>query len=79
MMTVTFNDEVSSILNTLAQQSNVPPEKLLTDWIVKIAKLNNSVNSIPTSNDDPDAFTLFTAIAQSDKFTLDSAYNAFLS
>jgi hypothetical protein len=75
MMTVTFNDEVSSILNTLAQQSNVPPEKLLTDWIIKTAK----VNSIPTSNDDPEAFKLFTAIAQSDKFTLDSAYNAFLS
>ncbi len=75
MMTVTFNDEVSSILNTLAQQSNVLPEKLLTDWIIKTAK----VNLIPTSNDDPEAFKLFTAIAQSDKFTLDSAYNAFLS
>ena len=78
MMTITFNDEVSSILSTIARQSNVQPEKLLSDWIMKIAKSNNCVNSIPTEIDDPEAFKLFTAIAQSDKFTLDAAYKAFL-
>lgn len=78
MLTVTFNDEVASVLSTIAQQSNVKPEQLLTDWIMKIAKTANCVNSIPTETDDPEAFKLFTAIAQSDKFTLDAAYKAFL-
>jgi hypothetical protein len=77
MLTVTFDDEISSILNTVARKSNVQPEKLLIDWIRKSAEINKTVNCVPTESENSDAFTLFTAISNSEKFTIDSACDAF--
>lgn len=78
MLTVTFDDEISSILNTMAKQSNVAPEKLLIDWIKRSAEKNQMVvNRVPTESENPDAFKVFTAISSSEKFTIDSACDAF--